>query len=165
MSSTRLYGLYRGSVKANDDPLSLGRLQVKVPSAPGASDLSWANPCVALAGSGKGMFVLPAVGANVWIMFEQGSAEDPVWMGSFWDQANRSPVTTPTAELTKVFKTDELTVTLTDRPGAGLLEIELSSGPKLSLGPAGITIVNGKGAKVELQGKKVNVNGEALEVE
>lgn len=163
MSTMNFYGLYRGTVVSNMDPLMLGRLQVSVPEVPGASDQSWANPCVAFAASDKGPFALPPVGANVWIMFEKGSPADPVWMGGFWDQANRPPAS-PAQELMKVFKTDGLTVTLTDQPGAAMLEIELSSGPKLILGPTGITIDGGQGAKIELQGITVSVNNGALEV-
>lgn len=157
------YGLYRGTVHSNADPLMLGRLQVSVPEVAGASDLSWANPCVAFAGSGKGPFALPPTGSNVWVMFEKGNPADPVWMGGFWDQANRPPAN-PAQELMKVLATDGLTVTLTDQPGATMLEIELSSGPKLSLGPSGISIDSGTGAKIELQGIRVNINSGALEV-
>ncbi|SAL04852.1 Phage-related baseplate assembly protein [Caballeronia calidae] len=163
MSNATFYGIYRGTVLSNLDPLTLARLQVNVPEVPGASDQSWAKPCVAFAASDKGPFALPPVGANVWVMFEKGNPADPVWMGGFWDQSSRPPAT-PAVETMKVFKTDGLTVTLTDQPGAAMLEIELSSGPKLSLGPAGITIDGGKGAKIELQGIKVSVNSGALEV-
>ncbi len=163
MSSVTFHGIYRGTVVSNLDPLMLGRLQIDVPDVPGASRQSWANPCVAFAASDKGPFALPPVGANVWVMFEKGSPADPVWMGGFWDQSNRPPAS-PAQEMMKVFKTDALTVTLTDQPGAAMLEIELASGPKLSLGPAGITIDSGTGAKIELQGIRVSVNSGALEV-
>lgn len=163
MTTTSYYGLYRGTVRSTTDPLMLGRLQVSIPDVPGAAEVSWANPCVALAASDTGMFALPPVGSNVWVMFEKGNPSDPVWMGGFWDQANRPPAT-PAQELMKVFKTEGLTVTLTDQPGAAMLELELASGPTLSLGPSGITIDSGTGAKIELQGIKVSVNSGALEV-
>ena len=144
MSSTRYYGLYRGTVSSNTDPMMLGRLQVGVSGISDAISQSWANPCVVFAASDKGLFALPPVGANVWVMFENGELDSPVWMGGFWDQSARPPAS-PAQETMKVFKTDGLTV-------------------KLSLGPAGITIDGGKGAKIELQGIKVSINGGALEV-
>ena len=156
---SRLDGLYRGTVVNNVDPLGLGRLQVGVPSAMGSSDFSWARPCVPFGG----WFMLPPAGALVWVMFEEGNANDPVWMGVFWDDANRPPATPP-LELTKVLKTDGVTISIQDVPGAASFELETAGGAKLSLGPAGITIDNGMGAKIELHGPQVSVNGGALEV-
>ena len=163
MTTTAFHGLYRGIVRSTADPLMLGRIQVHVPEVPGAADDSWANPCVAFAGSERGPFALPPVDSNVWVMFEKGSPADPVWMGGFWDAAARPPAT-PAQDPMKVLRTEALTVTLTDQAGAAQLKIELSSGPTLTLGPGGITIDNGKGAVVELQGPRVSVNNGALEV-
>jgi len=163
MSSESFYGLYRATVSNNVDPLQIGRLQVQVPEVPGASELSWANPCVAFAASDKGAFALPPVGAMVWIMFEKGSPADPVWMGGFWDQTNRPPAS-PATEQMKVLKTDGVTVTITDLPGAAMLEIGTASGAKISMGPTGIVIDNGMGAKIEMTGPKVSVNSGALDV-
>ena len=162
---TQLYpGLYRGTVSSNVDPLQLGRLQVQVPGVPGASSLSWALPCAPFGGkAGIGGFALPPVGANVWIMFEGGSCSDPVWMGTFWSAA-QAPPAQPAVEQSKIFKTDGLTVTLTDLPGAAVLEIEMASGAKLTMGPRGIELDNGQGAKIAMSGPQVSVNSGALEV-
>lgn len=157
-------GLYRGTVSNNVDPLQLGRLQVKVPGVQGASELSWAMPCASFGGAGGiGGFVLPPVGANVWLMFEGGSPADPVWMGTFWSSSAQPPAT-PAVEQTKVFKTNGLEVKLTDLPGAAILEVSMASGAKLTMGPTGIEIDNGQGAKLALQGPQVSVNNGALEV-
>ena len=163
MSSDRFFGMYRATVKANMDPLNLGRLQLAVPGVPGASAQSWARPCISYAAGDEGFFALPPVGANMWVMFEAGNASDPIWMGGFWDQSNRPPAK-PATETTKILKTSGLTVTVIDQPGAASLEIELKTGAKIVMGPQGIEIDNGKGAKIEMQGPKVAVNSGALEV-
>lgn len=163
MSDNRYFGLYRGTVQNNVDPLMLARLQVKVPSVPGASDLSWAMPCSAYGGSGVGVFALPPVGANIWVQFEEGDAASPIWMGIFWDAATMPPAA-PALEMMKVFKTDGLTMTITDAPGAAMLEIKMASGAKITLGPTGIGIDNGMGASITMQGPQVSVNNGALEV-
>lgn len=163
MSADRYFGLYRGQVKNNVDPLLLGRLQVAVPSVPGASQLSWAMPCVGYGGSDVGFFALPPVGANVWVQFEEGNSSDPVWMGLFWDSTTRPPASPP-VELMKVFKTSGITITITDTPGAAMFEIKTDMGAKIGLGPAGIEIDNGMGASIKLQGPQTSVNGGALEV-
>jgi len=159
----RYYGLYRGTVQGNIDPLGLARLQVSVPSVPGASQLSWARPCTPYAGPSVGWFALPPTGAKIWVMFEEGNPADPVWMGLFWDDIGRPPASPP-LELTKVFATTGVTITITDAPGAAMLEMKTQSGAKISLGPAGIEIDNGMGASIKLQGPQVSVNGGALEV-
>ncbi|HKX90963.1 MAG TPA: phage baseplate assembly protein V [Sphingomicrobium sp.] len=158
------HGLYRGVVKGNTDPMQRGRLQVEVPGVPGASSMSWASPCSPFGGkSGMGTFILPPVGANVWVMFEAGSPVDPVWIGTFWGSGDTTPAQ-PATEQTKIFKCDGLTVKLTDVPGAAMLEISIASGAKLKMGPNGIEIDNGTGATIKLQGPQVSVNNGALEV-
>jgi Type VI secretion system/phage-baseplate injector OB domain len=163
MSDNRYFGMYRGTVQNSVDPLMQARLQVKVPSVPGASDLSWAMPCSGYGGSNVGIFSLPPVGTNVWIQFEEGDAASPIWMGIFWDSKTLPPAS-PAVELMKVFKTDGITVTITDTPGAAMLEIKTAMGAKIALGPSGIEIDNGMGASITLQGPQVSVNGGALEV-
>jgi len=157
-------GLYRGTVSGNVDPLQLGRLQVQVPGVQGQSELSWALPCAAFGGKGGiGTFALPPVGSNVWVMFEGGSPADPVWLGTFWSPQELPPAQ-PAIEQTRVFRTEGIEVKLTDLPGAAVLEIAMASGAKLSLGPTGIEIDNGQGARIALTGPQVSINGGALEV-
>jgi hypothetical protein len=156
-------GLYRGSVVNNIDPMMLGRLQVSVPGVPGASQLSWALPCAPYAGSSVGTFCLPPIGADIWVMFEGGNSSDPVWMGGFWSSTAMPPAT-PAAPTMRVFKSDGLTVTLTDLPGAAMLEIKTGTGAKITLGPTGIEIANGMGATIAMTGPQVSINNGALEV-
>lgn len=73
--SGNLFGLYRASVRNNDDPTGAHRLQVLVPAV-GDQVLPWAVACV----SGTD-FHLPRVGDTVWIMFEAGDIQRPVWIG------------------------------------------------------------------------------------
>ncbi len=56
------------------------------------------------------------------------------------------------------------TITLDDTPGVGGITLETSTGQKISLTSLGIEISNGMGAKIELQGPQVSVNGGALDV-
>lgn len=163
MSQEQFFGMYRGQVVSNRDPLKLGRLQIAVPGVPGASAESWARPCIGYAAGDEGWFALPPVGANAWVMFEAGVPSDPIWMGGYWDQTRRPPslIADPSE---KVYKSPGLTVTLKDQPGAAQLEIALSGGQTITLGPGGIEIDNGQGAKITLQGPKVSVNSGALEV-
>ncbi|MGH2896973.1 MAG: phage baseplate assembly protein V [Solirubrobacteraceae bacterium] len=84
--NARFFGKYRGAVVNNIDPLGQGRLLVRVPDVLRFFPSSWALPCVPLAGPLMGMYVVPPpVGAGVWVEFEQGNPDKPIWVGCFWD--------------------------------------------------------------------------------
>jgi len=159
---TDYYGKYRGSVINNIDPMLLGRVQVSVPSVLGSGQLSWAMPCVPYAGSGVGFFVIPPVGANVWVEFEGGDTDYPIWSGCFWG-TGEVPAVPPLAEV-KVFKTDSCTITLNDLPGIGGVTIETTTGMKIVLSATGLEINNGLGGSIKMTGPQVSVNSGALEV-
>jgi Type VI secretion system/phage-baseplate injector OB domain len=163
---TRFHGKYRGRVENNVDPLMLGRVQVSVPLVLGSSTLAWAMPCVPYAGSGVGLFLIPPRKANVWVEFEGGHPDRPIWTGCFWG-IGEVPVM-PAIPQMKVLKTDGVTLTINDLPGVGGLTIEV--GPpytatplKLRLSSSGIEITNAA-ASVKLTPASVSLNNGALEV-
>ncbi|WP_088888985.1 phage baseplate assembly protein V [Leptolyngbya ohadii] len=119
----RFLGKYRGKVTNNVDPLQRGRLQVSVPSILGEGRLSWAMPSVPYAGRQVGWFALPPINANLWVEFEAGDPDYPIWTGCFWGQGEM-PVT-PAIPGTKVFRTESTTVTVSDLPGVGGVTIEV----------------------------------------
>jgi uncharacterized protein involved in type VI secretion and phage assembly len=82
----RFYGKYRALVVDNEDPENLGRLKVQVPSVLGSEVVSgWATPCVPHGGDANlGWLSIPEVGAGVWVEFEDGDLEFPIWVGTFW---------------------------------------------------------------------------------
>ncbi|MBX3010848.1 MAG: baseplate assembly protein [Caldilineaceae bacterium] len=156
------YGKYRGTVVNNLDPQQMGRLQVRVPAVLGQGSLSWALPCVPLAGPGIGLFMLPPTGANIWVEFEGGDPDYPIWSGCFWG-LGEAPAT-PAVEQMKVLKTDRATITLNDLPGVGGVTIETATGAKIAITTTGIAISNGLGAAIQLQGPQVSINNGALEI-
>src|SRR5208337_3789347 len=81
---TKHYGKYRGTVINNVDPEQRGRIQAIVPTVSGLLPTSWALPCVPVAGQQSGIFIVPQIGASVWIEFEQGNPDLPIWTGGFW---------------------------------------------------------------------------------
>lgn len=84
----RYHGKYRGLVVDNADPEQLGRIRVKVPSVFGDEVVTgWATPCVPFGGQpGQGLFTVPDRDAGVWVEFEEGDLEFPVWVGTFWSK-------------------------------------------------------------------------------
>lgn len=85
----RFYGKYRGIVIDNADPKKLGRLKLQVPSVLGDEVVTgWALPCLPYGGDvNQGFWFIPEVGAGVWVEFEEGDLEFPLWVGTFWSEA------------------------------------------------------------------------------
>jgi uncharacterized protein involved in type VI secretion and phage assembly len=85
---SQYYGKYRGIVVDTHDPEQLGRLRARVPSVLGRDiPTGWATPCVPYGGdSGQGFLFMPEIGAGVWIEFEEGDLEFPIWSGTYWSK-------------------------------------------------------------------------------
>jgi hypothetical protein len=160
------YGKYRGKVINNIDPLQIGRLQISCPAVLGESVLAWAMPCSPYAGDGEGLFLLPPIGANLWVEFEAGDRDKPIWAGGFWN-VGRAPAL-PGLPTTKILKTSAVTLKLDDLPGAGGVTLEVlppvvGVPVKIVLNAQGIEISCG-GASVKLDPVRVVLNNGALEV-
>jgi len=156
------YGKFRGVVTDNRDPLMLGRVKARVQDVLGKNDTGWALPSLPYAGKGVGLFLVPPEGASVWIEFEHGDPDYPIWTGCFWSQGEL-PANPAVAEM-KVLKTDAGTITINDLPGAGGITIETTAGMKIVINAQGMEITNGQGGSIKLSGPQVSINGGALEV-
>jgi hypothetical protein len=89
---SRYYGKYRATVVNNIDPLGQGRLLLTIPDVKGFLPSTWALPCVPSAGVLMGMYVIPPpIGAGVWVEFEQGDPDYPIWVGCYWDESPVPP--------------------------------------------------------------------------
>ena len=161
------FGKYRGKVTDNQDPMQLGRIRASVPAVLGGSlETGWAMPCFPFGGAGMGFFALPKVGAGVWIEFEAGNPEFPIWAGCWYGSAADVPAVLLAPPYKKVLLKTEggQSLILDDTPGVGGITLETAGGQKIKLTPTGIEIDDGQGAKITLQGPQVNVNNGALEV-
>jgi uncharacterized protein involved in type VI secretion and phage assembly len=87
---TQFYGKYRGQVANNIDPMQLGRIQALVPALSGMTT-TWALPCMPYGDPHAGVLLLPPVGALVWIEFEAGDPDYPIWSGCFWERVDDMP--------------------------------------------------------------------------
>jgi hypothetical protein len=157
----KFYGKYRGKVTDNTDPLMQGRIRANVPAVFGEEDTGWALPAAPYGGSGVGFFFVPPVDANVWIEFEGGDPDYPIWTGCFWNAGDTPAV--PGLASTKIIKTDTATIKLDDLPGVGGITIETTMGLKIVMNVSGIEISNGS-ASVKLTPASVSVNNGALEI-
>ena len=164
--SEQFFGKYRGVVTDNHDPLQIGRVRARVPDVMGDRESGWAMPCFPFAGSGMGFFALPKVGGGVWIEFEHGDPDYPIWSGCWYGTlADIPPVALAPPYQKVLLKTEGGTsIVLDDSPGIGGIILETSGGQKVVISPTGIEINNGMGAVIKLTGPQVQVNNGALEV-
>jgi uncharacterized protein involved in type VI secretion and phage assembly len=163
---SKFYGKYRGKVERNVDPLGQGRIQISCPSVLGEGKLAWALPSVPYAGSQVGLFLVPPENANVWVEFEEGEPDIPIWAGCFWG-TGEAPATPAVADV-KLLKTASISLEMSDVKGKGGLTIEVkppavSSPLKIALTSEGIELSNGS-QKVKLTTANVDVNDGALQV-
>ena len=165
----QFFGKYRGMVLNNVDPLQQGRLQVIVPDVAGLIPGTWAMPCVPVAGINMGMFALPVIGSGVWVEFEQGDPDYPIWVGCFWGSAaevpklsQMVPPVTPGITLQTPLMNG---LVISDVPGpTGGILLKAATGAMISISDIGITISNGQGAVISLTGPSVDINLGALTV-
>ncbi len=165
----RFYGKYRGTVLNNVDPMQQGRILAVVPDVTGPLPSSWAMPCLPLAGINTGLFTVPPLGAGVWIEFEKGDPDYPVWVGGFWGSTAELPALSRTVPPAVSGITLQTTlkngIVISDVPGpTGGILIHTTTGAMISVSDTGIVISNGKGAVINMTGPSVDINVGALTI-
>jgi hypothetical protein len=169
----KFYGKYRGTVVNNVDPEFRGRILAIVPAVSNVIPTSWAMPCVPIAGKLEGFFAVPQIGAGVWIEFEGGDPDQPIWVGGFWGIAAEVPPLAmvpppiPPGQNIVVQTTLQNTLLLSDSapsPLTGGIILKSATGATIVVNDSGIYIQNGKGASIMLVGPTVTINNGALVV-
>lgn len=168
-SDGRYYGKYRGVVMNNIDPMQMGRVQVQVPDVMGIGLSSWAMACVPFTGKQSGVYCVPQIGAGVWVEFEQGDPDHPIWVGGFWGSVADVPALAlaglPVSPSIVLQTGNQNTLMISDLPGpTGGILLKTTAGALISINEIGITISNGQGATIMLTGPTVNINAGALTV-
>jgi uncharacterized protein involved in type VI secretion and phage assembly len=166
----KFWGKYRGTVVNNIDPQQLGRLLVEVPDVLSLAPSSWAVPCIPLAGptgTPMGAYFVPPIGAGVWVEFEQGDPDHPIWVGCRWGSQSDIPplaLTGLPVSPSIVFQTMlQNTLMISDLPGpTGGIMLKSTTGAMILVNELGITITNGQGATIMMTGPTVTVNEGAL---
>jgi uncharacterized protein involved in type VI secretion and phage assembly len=163
----KYYGKYRGTVMENVDPLHMGRILAMVPDVSGLLPTSWAMPCVPLAGKQAGTHFVPQRGAGVWVEFEQGDPNHPIWVGCYWGslaevpaQAQLGVPTSPSIVLQTELQNG---IIISDMPGpAGGIMLKSATGlSSILVNDAGIFITSGK-ASIVLSSGVVAINDLAM---
>ena len=156
-AQTTSYGKYRGLVTNINDPLLMGRIQANVPSL--GTVTGWALPSVPYAGAGIGFLMLPPVGAQVWIEFEEGNPNSPIWSGGYWGSGELPSSATTTQ---KIIKTSAgHTILLDDTTAAEHIQLLAAGGATITMDNNGITLTMGT-TKMLISATGVSINGRAV---
>ena len=177
-NTKKFYGKYRGTVINNVDPLKMGRIQAIVPDVSNLIPTSFATPCVPILGIQMGIFTVPQIGSGVWIEFENGDPDKPIWSGCFPGSALDLPMSAqaivpPIGGIT-LQTTLQNALVVSDMPPApappvmppvvpvGGVTLKSATGASIVVNDAGIFISNGKGATIMMVGPTITINNGAL---
>jgi len=170
----KYYGKYRGTVLNNVDPEFRGRLMLTVPDVLGAIPSSWAEPVVPLAGPTgppMGVYFVPPIGAGVWVEFEAGNPDYPIWAGCRWGTTSDIPTLAkagnpadPNIVIQSLLQHTFMISDLPPSPATGGIILKSTTGAMIVVNDSGIYIQNGKGASITMIGPTVTVNNGALTV-
>jgi uncharacterized protein involved in type VI secretion and phage assembly len=166
------YGKFRGTVVNNIDPELRGRIIAMVPDVLGIVPSTWCEASVPLAGptgAPMGAYLVPPIGAGVWIEFENGDPSYPIFTGCRYGMpADPSPIAKLGLPVSPsvVFQTaGQNSISISDLPGpTGGIMLKSLSGATLIVNDTGIYIQNGKGAMLTMIGPTVTINSGALTI-
>ena len=162
-SGRKFYGKYQGTVVNNIDPLKRGRLQVLVPDVGNVSPSTWAKPCIPVGGLQMGMYLIPPIQAGVWIEFENGDPDYPIWVGYWWRSAAEVPaianLSTPGTPVMIMQTPTQQTLVISDVPIPPMVApgiMLMSGGSSITIDATGVTIT---APKVTINGTAINLTG------
>jgi hypothetical protein len=162
------FGKYAGTVINNIDPEMKGRLLVEVPAVLGVAPSSWAEACTPLAGPtglAMGVYLVPPIGAGVWIEFAQGDPERPIWVGCRWGNTADLPemalVGLPISPSIVLQTATKNTIVISDVPGpAGGIMLRVGASI-LTVTQDGISLI---APKVEITAPIINLLGTTTDI-
>jgi hypothetical protein len=168
----KFYGKYRGTVINNIDPMQVGRLLLSIPDVLSIVPSTWAAPCVPLAGPTgppMGVYMVPPIGAGVWVEFEQGDPNYPIWVGCRWGTMADVPTLAfaglPISPSIVMQTAGQNSLVISDLPGpTGGIMLKSMTGASIIVNDTGIFIQNGKGASITMLGPAVNINNGAMNI-
>ena len=161
-----------GSWLGDAIPEQRGRLMLTIPDVLGLIPSSWAEPCVPLAGPTgppMGVYFVPPIGTGVWVEFEHGDPNYPIWAGCRWGATSDVPPLAklgnpadPNIVLQSLLQHSIMVSDMPPSPATGGIILKSTSGAMIVVNDSGIYISNGKGAMITMIGPTITINNGAL---
>ncbi|WP_292995477.1 phage baseplate assembly protein V [Nitrosomonas sp.] len=173
-NTKKFYGKYRGTVVQNIDPEFRGRIMCLVPAVLGVTPSGWCEACTPLAGptgTPMGVYMVPPIGAGVWVEFEQGDPGKPIWSGCRFASGDAPTLaltsTPPLAPNIAIQSQQQHMIMVSDMPPTpmtGGIMLRSFTGAMIVVNDSGIYISNGKGAMITMIGTVIDFNTGALTI-
>ena len=174
-SQEKFFGKYRGIVNDNQDPENRARIIILIPSVLGAEAVShWAEPCLPFGGlADQGFFMVPEIGAQVWVEFEEGNISKPIWTGTTWQQSKDVPTEAAkkSPNMRQLKTPSGHILSFDDTEGEEEIRLYHPSEAELKIDPDGvIQITDADGAKVLMNAAESSIeisdsNGNTISME
>ena len=151
----KYYGKYSGDVLAIDeDKDNTGTIVIQLPTMFGKDARVTARPCLPY-----GHFFIPAVGTKVWVEFEGGNVDFPIWVGCWYPQGKTPPQAAISPPENRVIQTASgHTIEIMDKAGEEKITIKHKGNAFISIDKDGsVLIANQTGSYVQLDAKNKNV--------
>jgi uncharacterized protein involved in type VI secretion and phage assembly len=153
------YGKYRGIVTDVDDPENRCRIRATVPAVLGDHACGWAMPAAPFAGDGHGMVMLPKVGSGVWIEFEAGNLDQPIWSGAWWANGQRPE---PQGQGVRVIVSEQGHKLILD-DDANEVKLIHGSGPEITLSANEIVLACGA-CEIRISDQNISLNSGQIKI-
>ena len=167
------FGKYRGTVVQNVDPEFRGRIICMVPDVLGLAPSSWCEACAPLAGPTgppMGVYMVPPMGAGVWVEFEHGDPGKPIWSGCRFGAGDVPPLAlaglpvSPNVVMQTLGQPMLMISDLPPTPLTGGIVLKSATNAMIVVNDSGIYISNGKGAMITMIGPTIDFNTGALTI-
>lgn len=170
--SKKFWGKYQGTVVQNADPEFRGRIMCMVPAVLGLTPSSWCEACAPLAGPTgppMGVYLVPPIGTGVWVEFEGGDPQKPIWSGCRFAPSNVPPLALanpvdPNICIQSLLQNMIMVSDMPPSPLTGGIILKSTLGAMIVVNDSGIYISNGKGAMITLIGTAIDFNVGALTI-
>jgi Type VI secretion system/phage-baseplate injector OB domain len=154
------FGKYRGVVVNNLDLERRNRIQAIVPDISNVIPTTWAEACAP-----PGHAYTPTIGQGVWIEFEQGDPDYPIWTGCI--AGSNSTIDVPLAaaftppgvpQTTLAGPVTQHSITVSDSPTTGIT-MKTPGVTMITMTDAGGILITNGVASISLIGPTVTVSG------
>lgn len=139
----KFYGVATGRVINVLDPLFLSRVQVQLPFIDSLDLSPWARVAVPMAGPLHGTYMIPNIGDEVLVAFEQGDVNAPYVIGSLWNAMSPPPLPSPVPQVRMIKTLVGNQIIITEAPPSITIQVEVT-GQTILISPAGIQILSGE---------------------
>ena len=156
---TSYFGKYRGIVTDVADPENMCRIRARIDSLLDGKEPGWAMPAAPFAGDGHGMVMLPKVGSGVWIEFEAGSLDNPIWSGGWWASGQRPD---PQGEQVRVIVSEKGHQVVLD-DAADEVKVVHSGGPEIKMTSSEVVITVGS-CELKITNTEISLNNGLIKV-